>query len=309
MSKCKVLWILGSLISFLSATPNGFLRVSEEVWASGKEGALLMRFEKLNRGSYYDWEETTYLDEYRYGEDGRELVKSTLLTSFSCFFPEADTRQPLERKLLKNDGTLKVGELLAKYPLNRAAPWSSKRVAEFEISADKGIVWGGLLTVVPSDELKKIQEVSETKFFKIQKVQVGNAGGLFLELVVDDQELSDESSWQNRVIRLSSDLRRQMYNLSQREDFYLSFGEYQTLKEARDFANELTKMSREKDVFSLNLEIWLRKVKDVSSYSVVASDSERAIRKKFDTDWRLSLGLETTRVEGAELWNRFNLWE
>jgi len=277
MLKCKVLWVLGSLISFLGATPDGFLRVTEEAWASSEEGALLMRFEHLNRGSYYSWEEATYLDEYRYGKEGRELVKSTLLSSFSCFFPDADTRRPLERKLLKNDDTLKMGELLAKYPLNQIAPWSPQKVSEFEISAEKGIVWGGLLTVVSKDELKKKLEFSDENILKIQKVQQGNGGGLFL--------------------------------LSQRADLYLSLGEFQTLKEARDFSDELTKACSEKKIYSLDLEIWLRKVKGASSYSVVASDSEQAIKQKFDLDWRLSLGVETTRVDGAELWNRYQLWE
>lgn len=307
MFKFKVLWVLGSLISFLGATPSGFLRVTEEAWASSEEGALLMRFEHLNRGSYYSWEETTYLDEYRYGKEGRELVKSTLLSSFSCFFPDADTRRPLERKLLKNDDTLKMGELLAKYPLNQIAPWSPKKVSEFEIS-EKGIVWGGLLTVVSKDELKKKLEFSDENILKIQKVQQGNGGGLFLE-VIDDQEFSDESSFARRVIRLSSDLRDQIEDLSQRADLYLSLGEFQTLKEARGFSDELTKACSEKKIYSLDLEIWLRKVKGASSYSVVASDSEQAIKQKFDLDWRLSLGVETTRVDGAELWNRYQLWE
>jgi hypothetical protein len=73
-----------------------------------------------------------HLDEYKKGAEGRELIKSTLFIHATFSFSDADTRLPVERKVVPQDSTLKMGKVIDKYPMNTAPEWKGKEVEQLK---------------------------------------------------------------------------------------------------------------------------------------------------------------------------------
>lgn len=130
-------------------------RTTANILGSGADRFAVIRLEVINPGSYYSWEEKTHLDEYKKGAEGRELIKSTLLIHATFSFPDADTRLPVERKVVTQDSTLKMGEVIDKYPMNTDPEWNRKEVEQLKFVENAGLIFEGFGVIISDEHLEK----------------------------------------------------------------------------------------------------------------------------------------------------------
>jgi len=299
-----LLWFVS--LAVVSATPDGFTRVTEKILGSGKEGFAVIRFEEVNPGSYYNWDEKTYLDEYQKGNDGRERVKSTLLTHMTFSYPDADPQLPVERKEVARDSTLQMGALLANYQVTPGREWDVKEVEELKFVSKVGLCLEGFGTIVAARNLKKEYGEEGIEGLKVNKVQRDAwGGGLFIE-ITDQSVDHDAADWQIRQVYVPEPVATQIRHYRKKEEIYLMVGEFPVLTEAQAFVAKLQKTVKEERAW-MNFEIWTKAKRTEELFRVVIADSGDAIRNERHLVWEEKIRERLIPVSGTSLWRKETL--
>lgn len=296
----RVIWAFSWLLGVAGATPNGFLVVTEQLLGGGNDGFAVMRFEKLNRGSDYDWEERTYLDEYRMGKKGRELAKSSLLLEVKCSFPDADTSRPLQRTMVTQDQKVKLGEVIRKYPLMNERSWEGREW----LVVDQGWLYFEKVRWLRSrEDLAKIFVDGLWIDGEVEEVRRAPGGGLFVQL---SNKKSDEGdgSYQIRQIYLPDVVRREMVDHQNKLGTYLMVGEFESLEEAQALAARIEEISRTRKIPRIQPQVWTRRHSNPTRYRVVAGVSEQALGNEKYQSWKETFGVDVLAVKGASLFRR-----
>jgi hypothetical protein len=295
-----ILGIALLLFGVACATPNGFLAVTEKILGCNKDGFVLLRSEILNRGSYYDWEERTYLDEYRKGEKGRELIKGTLLLEEKCMFPDADTSQPVQRTMMTQDQEVKMGELLKTYPLVTVTSWSGRDW----LNIDQGWLYFKKVRWLRSrQDLAKMFVSGQWTDGEVDDVLPAPGGGLFVQLSNGKSD-EGEGSQQVRQIFLPDDIRQEMVDHQNKLETYLMVGQFETLEEARALVARIEEISNTQKLTRIRPQIWLRSHPVKIRYRVVAGASRYALKKENYQSWEKTFGVEVLPVSGETLLRR-----
>ncbi len=277
------------LASSLSATPDPSTSAVDEVFGSNAEGHAILTRVVENRGSYYDWYEETILTEFT--ETG---AKKTVLLHEHVSFPDADTRKPLERRLLKKDAKVKLADLLEKYPRGFPKRWDQERMKRLTRDKQGRVIFDEALPILEKSDLEKVSRIKRDDHLLVGAM-TDNHDHLLLHFEISRE--GDEGDAESRWIAVPSKLSTQVMAWLRREESYYMLESFDTLeavkKSVKELPNETWHAARGAD-----LQIWSRKSESGKLTYVIV------VPLSLKQGWENVTGVEMTRIKGTSLWEK-----
>jgi hypothetical protein len=292
-----VLWSLASTLSW--ATPPDIETIDERLLGETDKDFSVLRVEDNNLGSYYLNRQKVYLVE-RSKADGRS-VKETLLTDITkttdATHEEPNTPAPVSSEVHAKDGTLLLGEVLARYPLVPVHSFEAGVRERFRV-VDESILFGDRLEVMDATTIARDVFGGRMADVPARLVDVQNAGAtIYLKLTKeDDSDGGRESRW----VAVPSRVMQQIRASQAKETIYLAAGSFPTVEEARGKLAEWRELCRTKKVPGFDPEIWSSSAAG-GKFAVVLRNSGDLIRREKFAEIGTALDQTLLPISGEKL--------
>ena len=211
-----------------------------------------------------------------------------------------ESRLPSFRVTGRRDSTLKLGDIIADYPISPNYGWSEEEVGELEVINNTGVFLKGFGTIIPAKRLQKEFGEGELERLKIRSVQRAAWGGLFFEVSNAQPLIHDEANWKICQLFVSERMAVQIKDYREKEEVYLMVRDFPSLVEAQVFVTNLQKKAKEPKVW-IKFEIWTNWSNGAELFRVVVENSGEAIKKESHFRWEEKLQERFVPVSGTSL--------
>ena len=292
-----VLWSLASTLSW--ATPPDIETIDERLLGETDKDFSVLRVEDNNLGSYYLNRQKVYLVE-RSKADGRS-VKETLLTDITkttdATHEEPNTPAPVSSEVHAKDGTLLLGEVLARYPLVPVHSFEAGVRERFRV-VDESILFGDRLEVMDATTIARDVFGGRMADVPARLGDVQSAGPTFyLKLTKEDDS---DGGREPRRVAVPSRVMQQIRASQAKETIYLAAGSFPTVEEARGKLAEWRELCRTKKVPGFDPEIWSSSAAG-GKFAVVLRNSGDLIRREKFAEIGTALDQTLLPISGEKL--------
>jgi len=239
-----------------SATPDWLSTTNEEYLGSNDEVYAVMKTVADNQGNYYSSREVKSLFEYSKNDNAiinQELV-SDIVYNIDADHMDPNTPPKVTKVIKAKNTKLLLSALTTDYNkpnVATAIPAWTKRLSW----KNDGLYLDANLLVLPESNFTE----KEMPFNKMKEKPLLDS---LVAVYQDDQciyfslKYGDPQSYQNRILRASIEMSKQINDWSTKLSDYLLISEHPTKKAANTASIELIEIAKNKDYYAINLEIW-----------------------------------------------------